>query len=505
MLSRILAGSLVIGTALVVSVGAWGQEGATSSGAVEAKEATAAGVQPGTAMAEPGGSQVRIVRLSQVRGGVRMDRNTGRGFEGAFTNIPVVQGAKLLTGDGVAEVEFEDNSTVRLAPESEVEFARLGRSATGETVTTVKLGKGLIYVSMQKGKAAGEFTVQYGPAQVVMGQGAHLRVDATQASVELAMFDGSAQVELGSATTALSKKQTLTLNPATQTMAPVQKGTQEVAWDEWDSTQTGYHKNVSSFAGAGSGFGLYGTNDLAYYGSFVDMPGCGSMWRPYFANAAWDPFGNGIWTYYQGAGYSWVSPYPWGWLPYHSGSWASCGNAGWGWRPGGTWMGLTNHWLTRVGKNPIVRPIAPTGTKGAPTLVPVNTRPLAISGVTGNGKFTFQQNSAGLGVPRESFREAEWVFGSCARRSGDYLGDGSGVLPGSFGGGGEWTLVGRGHSAGDRVGAERWTEQCGVQFAEQHGQWRRLSLRGGVECSVRWWREWGRAPLGPLVPANWER
>lgn len=383
--------------------GAWAQGSVSSAGAVVAQESTAAGARPGATVEEPGGSQVRIVRLSQVRGNVRMDRNTGRGFEGAFTNIPVVAGVKLLTGEGVAEVEFEDNSSLRLAPESEVEFTQLGRSADGTTLTTAKLGKGMAYVSMQKGKGAGNVTLQYGPVRVAMGPGAHLRVDATQPQVELAVFDGSVRVEMGSATTTLTKKQTVSLDPVGQTMTPVSKGVQEVVWDAWDSAQAGYHKNVSALAGSAGGFGLYGANDLGYYGSFVDMPGCGSMWRPYFADAGWDPFGNGIWAYYQGAGFSWVSPYPWGWLPFHSGTWASCGAAGWGWRPGGAWVGLTNHGLMRIAHCPRPHPLPPTPVKGGGTLVPVNTKPLAISGLSSDGKFTFRGNSAGLGVPRQSF------------------------------------------------------------------------------------------------------
>ena len=67
-------------------------------------------------------SKVRIVRLSEVKGEVQMDRQTGKGFEGAMANLPVIEGSKLKTADGVAEVEFEDNSTVRLGLNSEVEF-----------------------------------------------------------------------------------------------------------------------------------------------------------------------------------------------------------------------------------------------------------------------------------------------------------------------------------------------------------------------------------------------
>ena len=73
-------------------------------------------------------SKVRIVRLSEVKGVVLLDRNIGRGFEPAVTNMPIVENSRLQTGDGVAEVEFEDSSSLRLAPHSLVVFPQLGAS-----------------------------------------------------------------------------------------------------------------------------------------------------------------------------------------------------------------------------------------------------------------------------------------------------------------------------------------------------------------------------------------
>ncbi len=43
-------------------------------------------------------SKVRIVRLSEVKGEVQLDRQTGKGFEGAMANLPVIEGSKLKTG-----------------------------------------------------------------------------------------------------------------------------------------------------------------------------------------------------------------------------------------------------------------------------------------------------------------------------------------------------------------------------------------------------------------------
>jgi hypothetical protein len=135
------------------------------------------------------------------------------------------------------------------------------------------------------------------------------------------------------------------------------------------------------------------------------------MWRPYFASASWQPYSNGSWAYYQGAGYSWVSPYPWAWTPYHTGSWAYCDNVGWGWMPGGGWNGLNNvAAISQIGGTQIsgsqgggiriphapVHPPAPHD----PTVIAVNTKPLTGSEIASPTSFVFRKDSAGLGVPR---------------------------------------------------------------------------------------------------------
>src|SRR5580698_6843197 len=78
-------------------------------------------------------SQARIVRLSDVQGTVQINKNTGLGFERAFLNLPITQGAQLRTRDnGRAEIEFEDGSTIRLTPNTTVEFSTLGLNDGGK-------------------------------------------------------------------------------------------------------------------------------------------------------------------------------------------------------------------------------------------------------------------------------------------------------------------------------------------------------------------------------------
>src|ERR1700704_1485173 len=85
-------------------------------------------------------SQARIVRLSDVQGSVQIDKNSGMGFENAFLNLPITQGTQLKTHDnGRAEIEFEDGSTLRMTPNTTVEFSKLGLSDAGQRISAINL------------------------------------------------------------------------------------------------------------------------------------------------------------------------------------------------------------------------------------------------------------------------------------------------------------------------------------------------------------------------------
>jgi hypothetical protein len=353
-----------------------------------------------------GVSKIRIVRLSEVKGAVQLDRNTGRSFEPAIANMPIVEKARLRTEQGVAEVEFEDNSSLRLAPGSEVEFPQLERLATGATVSIIHVLKGTVYASMVKGKAGNDFTLQFGSEKVQVPSATRVRLQTSGDEAKLAVLDGEMRIEGPSGTIDVPKKKTVTFELQGQNQPEVAKDVTEEPFDSWDKQSADYHARSASYSAFGNSPYSYGLNDMSYYGNFADVGSCGMMWRPYFASAAWDPFANGAWAWYPSAGYSWVSPYPWGWTPYHYGSWSFCPGAGWGWMPGGSWYGLGNTGLmmaaagSGVGGPIRIPPGHPPGV-GQPTIAAVNLRPLVRSGLTASDSFEFRKDSAGLGIPRD--------------------------------------------------------------------------------------------------------
>ncbi len=303
-------------------------------------------------------SHVRIVRLSSVEGQVQMDRATGQGLERALLNTPIVEGVRLITGsDGLAEVEFENQSALRLAEDSEVKFSQLLINDAGTKINQIEVVKGIVYLDAAKGDDV--FHLTAGGPSLLVRRGTLVRLDATSGQVQVAVFKGDVQLENQVQPVTVAKRETLTLDPKNPAGYTVAKGIETVQFDAWNKEREAYTNTYAQNAGNGGPNRGYGLQDLNYYGDYFYASGYGLAWQPYgFANSmlGWNPYNNGAWMFYPGMGYAWASAYPWGWLPYHYGSWAFINGAGWAWLPGnnygGQWYANNFHGVPTVTKAP---------------------------------------------------------------------------------------------------------------------------------------------------------
>ncbi|MFY9644367.1 MAG: FecR family protein [Terriglobales bacterium] len=364
-------------------------------------------------------SRARIVRLSEVQGTVQLDRTTGDGFDKAFINLPVIEGSKLKTGkDGRAEVEFEDGSTLRLAPDSEIDFAHLALGDDGQKLSTVQLMFGTVYADVRsktygKDKVSDQFQLNFGRESVGVPESAHFRVvfgGPNKATV--AVFKGKLSASGPSGQFDVSERRGATIafakdvpadgdsaKPAKSDTFVADKSYDDDPSDSWDRQQTDYHDRYASASGPSiaSPYG-YGMSDLSYYGNFMTVPGYGNVWQPYFIGSNWNPFMAGGWAFYPGAGYMFVSGYPWGWMPYNYGAWAYAPVYGWVWQPG-NW----NTWNTRpMTVNAPARMIVPSAPATGHQTVMVGLGLTANPAEGAPRHLTINPDSAGFGVPRGS-------------------------------------------------------------------------------------------------------
>ena len=358
-------------------------------------------------------SQARIVRLGDVQGDVQIDRNTGQGFEKAFLNLPITQGVKLRVGkDGRAVVELEDGSTLRLTPDTVIDFPQLSLRDSGTKATAIHLQEGIAYINFV-GTKDQDLTVGFAHEKLLLTQSAHLRIGMADTVATVAVFNGDVRVEGDAGSVSVGKNQTASFDLGNGDQSKVVKDIEPEPFDAWDKQQDQYQKQYAKSGSYGSYSPYaYGTTDLNYYGSFINAPGYGTLWQPYFAGAGWDPFMNGAWAFYPGFGYTWVSGYPWGWIPYHYGSWTYLPAYGWAWQPGGAWTGWSQPRIIHPPSN-FLLPKPPTGpgqgtimvNRGGPPIQPGKSNRLGIS-----------NNSAGLGIPRGGVKNLDQLSHTVQQR-----------------------------------------------------------------------------------------
>jgi hypothetical protein len=379
-------------------------------------------------------SKIRIVRLSEVQGSVQISHGGGDSLGRAFINLPVVEGTRVKTGvDGRAEVEFEDGSTLRLAPGTEIKFTLLSLASDGSKMNTAQLIAGTVYANVHankgRDKRGDEFVLNFARESVTVPDAAHFRLALEGNSrATLAVFKGKCDTTLPSEKFEVSDKHGATIrfandlppkaevasqSSSTEMQAEdaatgkeskdtfvIAKNFEPQPSDAWDRQQNEYHdRNLSGAtrASVASPYS-YGMSDLNYYGNFLSVPGYGNVWQPYFTGANWSPFLDGAWAFAPGAGYMWVSGYQWGWMPYHYGTWAFASPYGWFWQPG-LWNSYAA--MPKVVNAPATAKIPTAPATGHQTAMVGR----GLSSNPGEGTLkvlTITPGSAGFGVPRGS-------------------------------------------------------------------------------------------------------
>ena len=311
-------------------------------------------------------SHARVVRLSLIEGDVQVSAADQPGWEKAVVNLPVREGMTLATGQGRAEVEFENGTTARIADNSVLNFVELAL-ADGSKITRLSLTQGTATLYASRGHHD-TLEVQGGKLQIATRDNSRFRIDVFQDGSSVSVLKGNVEVTAAGRTERVNKNQTLALrNDAPEQLAREHNPAGDT-WDRWvsgreEALNVGRADSMRYVSPQVSD----GLSDLSYYGSWYNYGGLGNCWRPYGVSMGWSPFYNGGWSFMPGFGLTWVSTEPWGWMPYHYGSWAFSGTQGWLWVPGqfGSWNPGGVHWYRGPGVVGWV-PNSPNDRSGAP-------------------------------------------------------------------------------------------------------------------------------------------
>jgi hypothetical protein len=275
--------------------------------------------------------QARYARLGDFDGAVQAQLQAADDWQPARRNLPLRESSWVRTeGAARVEVELDDGSVLRLGPDSLAELSDYTRLSTGQRITLISLDHGLAYFTGAAG-AKDSLVVAVPGAQVSIGQGAHLRLEARDPLSLIAATDGVARFSSPTAEFDLTPGQMVKLDPGHPARFVLNREIPPLETDRWSEERDKVLLSTTSAAHV-PGLG-YGLADLDAYGVWVQSADFGAVWKPK-TPAGWAPFRNGEWRWYDGLGYTWIGDDPWGWLPYHYGRWMQQEGAGWTWAPG---------------------------------------------------------------------------------------------------------------------------------------------------------------------------
>lgn len=186
--------------------------------------------------------------MDKVDGQVELASGVGQDFHPAMGQTALIQGNILRTGRGGAEVQLQDQSTLRVGPGSVIAFPRLELLPSGNKVYVMQGVRGTIYVSLMPNyiidTKGNDFQLTFGQQQVHLQPSGHIRLEIDPKEARLAMLDGKGRVEGPFGSMELAKKKTFTFDLTGKSQPVVSNKVAANPMDKWDTWAVAYHQHT---------------------------------------------------------------------------------------------------------------------------------------------------------------------------------------------------------------------------------------------------------------------
>jgi len=283
-----------------------------------------------------------FVRLTYASGDVFVQRASDLGTERGEVNLALVQGDKLGTGTGRAEVDFGHRNFLRLDNNSKVEFAILPTDGDNRIKIHVLEGRVYLRISTLADEKSVEvhspdvscYVLDEGLYRINVGLNGQTEVSATEGSIEAAGEEGSVVLHARESLAAADGR--LLGDPERSYSGPDD-------FDQWNGSRDSLFAQRSATRYLPSDIDEY-QEELDQNGRWTYEQPYGYVWVPYGIDDDWRPYMYGRWCWYAGLGWNWISSEPWGWSVYHYGRWHWRFGLGWYWIPQNHWGPAWVHW-----------------------------------------------------------------------------------------------------------------------------------------------------------------
>jgi hypothetical protein len=281
-------------------------------------------------------------RLSYIKGDVYIQRAQDLGYESGMVNLPVVEGDKLGTRDGRAEIHFGRKNYLRMDSHTQVDFAELPKR--GKDQVKLHLLSGNIFLRISFLEREKDFEIHTPDASFYILEEGLYRFDVRNEESEIYVFEGSVEAAGEESSLLVSSEERLIASEGGFNSDPVRfyAGLDD-RFSEWNRSRDALYSRASARSYLPAELSEYEV-ELADNGRWVYEQPYGYVWIPYVVHHDWRPYYYGRWVWYPVIGWNWVSYDPWGWSVYHYGRWQWRFGLGWYWIPTRYWGPAWVHW-----------------------------------------------------------------------------------------------------------------------------------------------------------------
>ena len=283
-------------------------------------------------------------RLNYVKGDVYIQRANDLGYEEGVVNLPIVEGDKLGTRDGRAEIHFGHKNYLRINLNSQIDFVRLPRE--GDDLIDFHLLEGSVYLRVKLLQTEKGIEVHTPDASFyVLNEGLYRIEVSPDNETKLYVIEGEMEAAGEEGSIAVARGEYLMAQEGRFQLMNSNEGDYRggESFSDWNRSREEFYGRSVYRNYLPNELYEYET-ELAYYGRWMYERPYGYVWVPNVHTSSWRPYYNGRWAWYPVIGWTWVSYEPWGWAVSHYGRWHWRGGMGWYWIPQHHWGPAWVHW-----------------------------------------------------------------------------------------------------------------------------------------------------------------
>ncbi len=277
-----------------------------------------------------------IARLSYATENTYIQRATDLGYEEAVLNMPVLEGDRLGTTEGRAEIYLGKSNYLRLDNNTKVDLISLPKR--DDERIEIQVWTGNVYLSIGYLSKEKDIVIHTADVSIYILDNGLYRIDVREnQESEIFVFKGLVEAAGESGSVLINEAQRLEAIAGHFTSRPSRfVAIAEDSFDRWSEdrdslvrkrlAQKYLPEELEDFE-----------YELDSYGDWAYVYPYGHVWVPMGIDVNWRPYSYGRWLWLPLYGWTWLPYEPWGWATFHYGRWHWRASLGWYWIPTNIW------------------------------------------------------------------------------------------------------------------------------------------------------------------------